>query len=55
MELSTVHGLLLLVIGVAIVCYSAQYVTLLRPTGLKLFNAKIYGPFIPVIFDATFC
>ena len=33
MELSTVHGLLLLVIGVAIMCYSAQYATLLRPTG----------------------
>ncbi len=33
MELSTVHGLLLLFIGVAIMCYSAQYATLLRPTG----------------------
>ncbi len=26
MELSTVHGLLLLFIGVAIMCYSAQYI-----------------------------
>lgn len=33
MELSTVHVLLLLFVGVAIMCYSAQYTTLLRPTG----------------------